>query len=232
LHRRIGVIGGLSPESTVAYYTYITRTYSARYGDHSYPEIVIFSVSFQSFVNWCNEESWDKVAMGLIQAGLSLEGAGVDVVVIAANTMHLVYEKVQAALKVPVLNLLDALADDIEAAGVSRVGLLGTRFTMEKPLFSKALAERGIHVLVPEPAARAEVNRIIYDELVSGEIHPASRQSALSIIDDLGQRGAQGVVLGCTELPLLIHDGDTDLRLFDTTRIHAEAVLRFAMTGG
>lgn len=231
MHKRIGIIGGLSPESTVAYYTYITRSYTARYGDHSYPETVIFSVSFQSFMDWCYEESWDKVAAGLIQAALGLERAGVDVVVIAANTMHLVYDKVQAAVKVPVLNLLDALADEIEAAGVSNVGLLGTRFTMEKPLFSQALAKRGIHVLVPGPAARAEVNRIIYDELVSGEILPASRQSVLSFIDDLGQLGAQGVVLGCTELPLLIRDRDTALRLFDTTRIHAEAVLRFAVAG-
>jgi aspartate racemase len=229
VHKRIGIIGGMSPESTVEYYQYITRAYTRRYGDYGYPEILIFSVSFQSYVDWPEQERWDLVAQGLGEAACRLEAAGADIVLIATNTMHMVVDQVRAAVTVPVLSMLDVVADAILARGIRTVGLLGTRFTMEKSFYQDALAGRGISVLVPDEAGRAFVNAVIYDELVAGQIRDASRAGYVAIIDDLAARGAEAVVLGCTEIPLLIREEDVALPLFDTTVLHAQAALDHAL---
>ena len=228
-HKRIGILGGMSPESTVEYYRHITHRYTERFGDHGYPEIVIYSVSFQPYIDWPEAGRWDRVAQGLGEAARHLEAAGVDLILIATNTMHIVFDQVQAQVDVPMVSLLDAVADAIEAQGLETVGLLGTTFTMEKPFYREALAERGIDVLVPEPAGRETVNRIIYDELVAGKITEASRAAFVAVVDRLAVRGAEGVILGCTEIPLLISEADVDLPLFDTTAIHAEAALNEAL---
>jgi aspartate racemase len=228
MHKRIGILGGMSPESTVAYYEYITRTYTERYGDYGYPEILIYSVSFQPYVDWPNQDRWDLVARGLIEAAQKLVAAGAEVILIATNTMHLVFDKVQAEIEVPMLSLLDATAEAILARGLQTVGLLGTRFTMEKAFYQDALARRGIAVLVPEADGRAYVNRMIYDELVAGQIRDESRTGTVSIIRSLEARGAEGIILGCTEIPLLVSEADVGIPLFDTTTIHAEAALAYA----
>lgn len=228
-HKTIGILGGMSPESTVEYYRHITRRYTERFGDHGYPEIVIYSVSFQPYINWPEAGRWDQVAQGLGTAAQRLEAAGVDLILIATNTMHIVFDQVQAQVDVPMLSLLDAVADAIEVQGLRTVGLLGTTFTMEKPFYREALAERGITVLVPESEDREAVNRIIYEELVTGEIREASRAAYVAAVDRLAARGAEGVILGCTEIPLLISETDVDLPLFDTTAIHAEAALNEAL---
>jgi aspartate racemase len=228
-HKTIGILGGMSPESTVEYYRHITRRYTERFGDHGYPEIVIYSVSFQPYINWPEAGRWDQVAQGLGTAAQRLEAAGVDLILIATNTMHIVFDQVQAQVDVPMLSLLDAVADAIEVQGLRTVGLLGTTFTMEKPFYREALAERGITVLVPESEDREAVNRIIYEELVAGEIREASRAAYVAAVDRLAARGAEGVILGCTEIPLLISETDVDLPLFDTTAIHAEAALNEAL---
>lgn len=228
MHKRIGILGGMSPESTVAYYEYITRTYTERYGDYGYPEILIYSVSFQPYVDWPNQDRWDLVARDLTEAGQRLVAAGAEVILIATNTMHLVFDEVQAGIAVPMLSLLDATAEAILARGLQTVGLLGTRFTMEKTFYQDALACRGIAVLVPEAEDRAYVNRVIYDELVAGRISDESRSGFVSIIGRLVERGAEGVILGCTEIPLLVSEADAPVPLFDTTTIHAEAVLAYA----
>ncbi len=150
MHKRIGILGGMSPESTVEYYQYITRTYTERYGDYGYPEVLIYSVSFQPYVDWPSEGRWDRVAEGLSAAARHLEAAGADFIVIATNTMHIVVEEVQAAVSVPVLSLLDAVGDAIRSQGFRVAGLLGTCFTMEKVFYADALAEKGIRVLVPD----------------------------------------------------------------------------------
>jgi aspartate racemase len=226
---RIGIIGGMSPESTVEYYQYITRTYVERYGDYGYPEILIYSVSFQPYVDWPEQERWDLVAQGLSEAACRLEAAGADFVLIATNTMHLVVDQVRAAVTVPVLSMLDVVAEAILARRMRTVGLLGTRFTMEKSFYQDALAGRGISVLVPGEAGRAFVNAVIYKELVAGQIRDASRARFVTIIDDLAARGAEGIVLGCTEIPLLVREEDVALPLFDTTVLHAQAALDFAV---
>ncbi len=229
MHKRIGIIGGMSPESTAEYYQYITRTYTERFGDYGYPEILIYSVSFQPYVDWPMQERWDLVSQGLSQAAQAIERAGADFILIATNTMHLVFDQVQASVRVPMLNLLDTVADAICAQDLTTVALLGTRYTMQGPLYPDALRKRGIQVLVPTAAEQAYVNQVIYNELVAGVIREESRQGFLQIIAGLITQGAQGIILGCTEIPLLVKPGDTSIPLFDTTRIHAEAALNLAV---
>jgi aspartate racemase len=191
--------------------------------------VLIYSVSFQPYVDWPEQDRWDLVAQGLGEAARTLEGAGADVIVIATNTMHLVVDEVQAGVNVPVLSLLDVVADAILARGMRTVGLLGTRFTMERGLYQNALARRGITVLVPNEADRAYVNDVIYNELVAAKIRDESRARFVTLIEELAGRGAEGVILGCTEIPLLVGEGDVDLPLLDTTLLHANAALDFAL---
>jgi len=226
---KIGIIGGMSPESTIAYYQYITRTYTQRCGDYRYPEILIYSVSFQDYVDWPAHDRWDLVADGLAAAARTLEAAGAGVIAIATNTMHRVYDQVQAAVSVPVISVLEVTADAVQALGLTGVGLLGTRYTMESSLYPDALSQRGISVLIPDDDQRNFINNAIYTELVGGQIIPATRARFLEVTAHLAARGAQGIILGCTEIPLLLHAEDTPLPLFDTTTLHAEALLTFAV---
>lgn len=230
MHKAIGILGGMSPESTVAYYAHITRTYTERYGDYGYPEVLIYSVSFQNYVDWPRQGRWDLVAAGLSEAARVLEAAGADIVLIATNTMHIVFDAVRASVDVPMLSLLDAVADEVERREIETVGLLGTAFTMEETFYPEALAERGIAVLVPSAEERKVVNGVIYDELVAGRIRDSSREAISGIIKELEARGADGVILGCTELPLLVTEKDAGLPLFSTTVIHADAALQYAVS--
>jgi aspartate racemase len=229
MHKKIGILGGMSPESTVEYYQYITHAYTERFGNYGYPEVIIYSVSFQPYVDWPQQERWDLVAQGLSGAAQKLEAAGADFIVIATNTMHLVFDQVQASVNVPMLSLLDAVGEAILARGMKTVGLLGTKFTMEKTFYQDALARKGIAVLVPDADDREYVNTVIYDELVAGQIRDESRDGFVAIIKRLAERGAEGVILGCTEIPLLVSETDAGMPLFDTTAIHAEAALNYAL---
>ena len=230
MHKKIGILGGMSPESTVEYYQYITHTYTGRFGDYGYPDVLIYSVSFQPYVDWPNNDRWDLVAQGLSEAAQKLEAAGADFIIIATNTMHLVFDEVQASVNVPMLSLLDAVGEAILAREIKTVGLLGTKFTMEKPFYQDALARKGISVLVPDAPDREYVNTIIYEELVAGQIRDESRAGYVTIINKLAARGAEGVILGCTEIPLLVSEADVGVPLFDSTIIHAEAALSYALT--
>ncbi len=232
MYKRIGILGGMSPESTVAYYEFITRTFTERFGDYGYPEVIIYGVSFQAYVDWPNEGRWDLVAQGLREAAQRLEAAGADFILVATNTMHLVFDEVQAGVRVPMLSLLDAVGDAILARGMKTVGLLGTKFTMEKTFYHEALARRGITTLVPEAGDREYVNDVIYNELDAGQIRDESRAGFVAIIQRLAARGAEGVILGCTEIPLLVSEADAGVPLFDTATLHAEAALDYALQGG
>ncbi len=229
MHKKIGIIGGMSPESTIEYYQYITRTYTERFGDYGYPEVLIYSVSFQPYVDWPNQGRWDLIGKGLAEAAQKLEAAGADFAVIATNTMHIVLDDVKAAINIPVLSLLDAVADAIIARGLKTVGLLGTRFTMEHELYPTSLKARGIDVLVPDADEREIVNTVIYNELVKGIIRDESRAEYVKVIETLVRQGAEGVILGCTEIPLLVGEDDVSIPLLDTTTIHAEAALNLAI---
>ncbi len=227
--KKIGILGGLSPELTVEYYLYLTRTYTERYGNYAYPEIIIYSVSFQPYVDWPASGRWDLIAQGLSEAAQKLEAAGADFIIIAANTMHLVIDQIRAAVHIPVLSILDAVADAVLERGLQTVGLLGTISTMEKGFYQEALARRGLSVLTPEPDERRYVSDVIYNELVAGKLRPEARARYVEIIQRLADHGAQGVILGCTEIPLLVSQADAGVPLFDTTRIHAEAALAYAL---
>ncbi len=229
MHKRIGILGGMSPESTTEYYQYITHRYTERFGDYGYPEIIIYSVSFQPYVDLPRSGRWDLVAEGLGQAARRLQDAGADFIVIATNTMHLVVEEVRAQVDIPILSLLDVVADAIQAKGLNTVGLLGTMFTMGNTFYQRTLEPRGIQVLTPQKEEQEYINRVIYDELVAGKILPESRKGYLDIIEKLAERGAQGMILGCTEIPLLVKQTDTPLPLFDTSLLHAEAALNYAI---
>ncbi|MCJ7624704.1 MAG: aspartate/glutamate racemase family protein [Anaerolineaceae bacterium] len=230
MHKKIGILGGMSPESTAEYYQYMTRTYTQRYGDHNYPEIIIYSVSFQPYIDWPANERWDLVAQGLSEAARKLEAAGADFIVIATNTMHMVIDELRSSVNIPFLSLLDAVGDAITEKNLKTVGLLGTVFTMKKTFYQEALAKKGITVLVPNPEDQKYINEVIYSELIAGVFRDESRAGYLKVIDKLAQHGAEGMILGCTEIPLLVGEKDTHLPLFDTTTIHAEAALDYAIS--
>lgn len=229
--KRIGILGGMSPESTIHYYQLIVQLYIQQYGNHGYPELVIFSVSFEQYIKWQEAGDWDAIGKELAKGAQILENAGAEFIVVATNTMHKVVDVIQAAISIPVLNLLDVVSESMLARGVTKAGLLGTRYTMEDGFYAAGLAKHGIEVVVPDSKDRDLVHRVIYDELIKGVILPSSKAKFQSIVTDLQNNGAQGVVLGCTEIPMLIGDGDVSIPVFDTTRLHAEAALRYALGG-
>ncbi|MFQ6076847.1 MAG: aspartate/glutamate racemase family protein [Candidatus Bathyarchaeia archaeon] len=229
MHKRIGILGGLSPESTITYYEYITRTYYERFGDYNYPEILIYSVNFQEFVDWQKEGRWDRAADKMVEALAALHRAGADFGVIATNTMHIVFDEVQERSPMPLISIIDATAEAIKRESIRVVGLLGTIFTMSESFYRDGLSKHGIKTLVPNRDDQQYINRVIYGELTVGKILPESRKGFVRIVEDLKSRGGQGVVLGCTEIPLLMREEDCDTRLFNTTTIHAEKALEYAV---
>jgi len=231
MYKRIGILGGLTPESTVPYYLHIIHRYEEMFHNHSYPEIVIFSVSFQKFEDWMEREDWESMELELAKGLRALHGAGADFAVIATNTMHNLYEKLDRWNIVPLLSLLDATAAEVKMAGIKRVGLIGTKFAMNKPYYREGLAEFGIKTVVPDEEDQAYIGKVIFEELSYGILKEESRRGYLEIMERLKEKGAQGVILGCTEIPLLIKQEHTKIPVFDTTSIHAEAALQFALKG-
>ncbi len=227
--KRIGILGGTSPESTVSYYERITREYTRRFGNYAYPEIVIYSVSFQEFVAWQREGNWDAIAAKMAEIFCILADAGAEIGLIAANTLHRVFDAVANESPIPLLHIVDATAAAIKAKNCSTVGLLGTRYTMQGAFYVDRLTSHGISTIIPEKNQQEEIHRVIYEELTRGIIKPSSKDHYLAIIASLKERGADGIILGCTEIPLLVQDGDCDLPLFDTAIIHADAALEEAL---
>ena len=227
--KRIGILGGMSPESTTLYYEHITRTYTARHGDYGYPEILIYSVSFQKFVDRHRNGQWDEAAREMAGALERLRLAGADFGLIATNTMHFVFDEVQRAVRMPLLSIMDATVEAILGAGLQSVGLLGSVFTMRERFFLDVLERSGITALVPEPGEQLRVHEVIFQELCRGEIRLESRRLFLEIIERLRDRGAQGIILGCTEIPLLLQPQHCDLPLFNTALLHAGKALHFAV---
>jgi aspartate racemase len=229
--KTIGLIGGMSWESTLSYYRIVNEAVrDARGGLHS-ARIVLWSVDFAEIQQLQAAGEWDRAGAELADAAGRLERAGADFVVVCTNTMHVVAEAIERAVEVPLLHIADATGEAIAAAGVRRVGLLGTRFTMERDFYRQRLGDRyGLDVLVPEPRDRDEIHRIIFDELCVGTLRDESRARYLRVIDDLAARGAEAVILGCTEIGLLISAEHTGLPLFDTTEIHARAAAVAALS--
>ncbi|QDQ28988.1 aspartate/glutamate racemase family protein [Chitinimonas arctica] len=227
--RTIGLLGGMSWESTVPYYQQINQTVRARLGGLHSARILLHSVDFQEIASLQSQGDWDEAGRRLAAIARQLEQGGADLLVLCTNTMHKVADAITAAVQIPLLHIADPTASAIKAAGMSQIGLLGTRFTMEQDFYRARLALHGITALVPEAEDRDTVHDIIYQELCQGQIKPASRETYLRIIDKLAAQGAQGIILGCTEIGLLIGPQDIELPLFDTTRLHAVAAAEKAL---
>ncbi len=229
--KTIGLLGGMSWESTLTYYTRInTGIRDALGGLHS-AKIILYSVEFSAIEKLQNLGQWDKAGEQLADAARKIESAGADCLLICTNTMHKVAEEVEAAVSIPLLHIADATALAIKNRGINRIGLLGTRFTMEDDFYRGRLEKKfNIEVCIPEDKNRTMVHRVIYDELCCGIISDDSRNAFLQVVEDLARKGAQGVILGCTEISLLIGSQDTSIPLFDTTAIHADAAIRFALS--
>lgn len=219
----VGVLGGMSSASTIEYYRLLDRGVNRALGGHHAAEILVASVNFGNVERFIREERWDAAGRYLSGKAANLERGGADFVVMATNTMHKVAPAIEDALSIPFVHLVDVVGDAITEAGQDTVGLLGTKTTMDAGFYRNRLAEHGVDVLVPDADARAAVDRIIFDELVHGEVRDESRETYLSVMDDLVERGAEGVVLGCTEIELLVDSADFDaVPLFDSTALHAE----------
>lgn len=229
--RAIGLIGGLSWESTVIYYQIINQRVRERLGGSHSANSLIWSVDYTTVEDLIFADRWDEVSTMLADAGRKLEGLGAEVLLVCSNTFSRVSDDVARAASVPVLHIADVVAAQARARGMRRVGLLGTRFTMEQPFYRDRLAAHGLDVVVPRPEQRELVHRVIFEELVRGQLRASSRDAYARIVADLAAGGAEGVILGCTEIELLITEKDTAIPLLPSARLHAEAAASFALAG-
>ena len=228
--KTIGLLGGMSWESTLEYYRLINQGIKARLGGSHSAQCLLYSVDFAEIEALQHTGEWDALTQRMVAAVRRLERGGADGLVICTNTMHRMADSIQAATHLPLLHIADATAAAVQAAGLDTVGLLGTRFTMQGDFYrGKLEREHGLKVLVPDEPSMDVVHRVIYDELVLGIIREESRAGYLAVIDSLAERGAQGVILGCTEISLLVKQADTSIPLFDTTAIHAQAAVEWAI---
>jgi len=228
--KTIGFIGGMSWESSAIYYQIANREVNARLGKSHSSRNIMVSVDFEEIATLQHAGAWQKLTQIMVEAALSLERAGAHFVVICTNTMHLMAPEVQAAVNIPLLHIADAVGESIKQQGIKKVGLLGTRYTMEKGFYKDHLAKNyGIEVITPNDVDRADVHNIIYNELVLGKFWDASREVYQEVVRHLQTNGAEGVILGCTEIPLLIQQQHVGIPLFDTTTIHAKKAVEWSL---
>ncbi|MGW8350894.1 aspartate/glutamate racemase family protein [Streptomyces wedmorensis] len=228
--KTIGLIGGMSWESTAEYYRLVNEFTRDRLGGLHSARCVLYSVDFAEIEQLQVQGRWAEAGEVLAAAARALEAAGADMVLICTNTMHKVADRVEEAVSVPLLHLADATAEAVRASGLRRVGLLGTAFTMEQDFYRGRLEARGLEVLVPDAAGRKVVHQVIYEELCLGIVREESRAAYREIIAGLVTDGAEGVVLGCTEIELLVDAGDSPVPVFPTARLHAEAAVNAALS--
>ena len=220
--KTIGLIGGMSWESTVTYYQVINETVKKELGGLHSAKCILYSVDFDEIEKYQSDGEWNKSAEVLAQAASALERAGADFIVICTNTMHKVAPEISRTITVPLLHIADMTAIELKKANIKKVGLLGTKYTMQQAFYKNVLQANGIEVIVPDDAGIEVVNSIIYDELCIGKISAQSKAAYLRIISELSNKGAQGIILGCTEIGLLVKQSDTTVPLFDTALIHAQ----------
>ena len=229
--KTIGMLGGMSWESTASYYKTINQCIKQKLGGLSSAQICLYSVNFDEIEQLQHADKWDETALILSKAAQSVEAGGADFLLICTNTMHKVAEQIQENISIPLLHIADATAAKLVSNGITKVGLLGTRFTMEQDFYKSRLTERfGIEVIVPPVDDQTIVHNVIYDELCRGVINADSKAQYLIIVKNLFAEGAQAVILGCTEIALLINQNDTSVPLYDTTEIHAEAAVNLALS--
>lgn len=228
--KTIGLIGGMSWESSLEYYRILNETVKDRLGGLHSAKCILYSVEFAEIEALQHAGRWDEAARIMVEAGQSLERAGADLLVLCTNTMHKLAGEIEAGVSIPLLHIADATAEAVKAAGISRVGLLGTRFTMEQDFYRGRLTDKhGLQVIIPGQPDRELIHQVIYGELCLGVIKPESRLRFAGIIAKLVAAGAQGVILGCTEIESLVRQEDSPVPVFPTTRIHAEAAVALAL---
>ncbi|WP_129337288.1 aspartate/glutamate racemase family protein [Cellulomonas endophytica] len=227
--RTIGMVGGMSWESSAVYYRLANELVRERLGGLHSARLLLASVDFAEVERLQVAGEWERAGELLAEVARGVEAGGADLLLLCTNTMHKVADQVQAAVGIPLLHLADTTAAAVRAAGLGTVGLLGTAFTMEQDFYRDRLASHGLRVLVPDAADRAEVHRVVYDELCLGVVRPESREAYRGVIERLVAAGAQGVVLGCTEIELLVGEGDSPVPVFPTTRLHVEAAVTAAL---
>ena len=227
--RTLGIIGGMSWESTQSYYRLINEGIKAKLGNLHSADLLIHSVDFAPIGELQAQSKWKELGDVMVNSGERLQAAGAQGLLIATNTMHKVAEQVQAATNLPLIHIADATADAIKQQGFTKIALLGTQFTMTEDFYKQRLIDASLQVLIPDIDARAEVHRIIYDELCQGQLLDSSRQYYTQVINELAAQGAEGVILGCTEIGLLISRADSPIPVFDTTAIHAAAAVQFLL---
>ncbi|WP_045458521.1 aspartate/glutamate racemase family protein [Vibrio campbellii] len=228
--KTIGLIGGMSWESTAHYYQIINREVKARLGGLHSGKVCLYSVDFAEIETLQYQGRWDDTAIILAQAAKSVEAGGADFILICTNTMHKVADQIQQAVNVPLVHIADATAEKLVSDGIKKVGLLGTRFTMEQDFYKQRLIDKfGVDVFVPGSDDQTIIHNVIYNELCKGEVRDDSRQHYLAIIEKLVEQGAEAVILGCTEIAMLVEPHHTDVKLYDTTEIHAKAAVEKAL---
>ena len=229
--KTIGMIGGMSWESSIEYYRIINETVRTELGGLHSAKSIMVSVEFAEIEKLQHQGRWDKAAEILIDAARSLESGGADFAIICTNTMHKLYDIIQQNVRIPLLHIADPTADSIRVERIEKIALLGTRFTMEENFYKGRLVDNyGLGVIIPDPEDMEIIHRIIYDELCAGIIQMDSKQKYADIIRRLVEEGAEGVILGCTEIGLLVKQEDSPVPLFDTTEIHARAAVKYALT--
>lgn len=227
--KTIGLIGGMSWESTVEYYRIINEEVKNRLGGLHSAKCLIYSIDFEEIERYQAEEKWEQAGTLLGEVAHSLEIAGADFIVICTNTMHKVLEHIEEKIDIPILHIADATATQIQKSNIGTIGLLGTKYTMEQEFYKSRLESNGIKVLIPDPAEREMVHKVIYEELCVGNIRQSSREYYKQVIKRLVDDGAEGIVLGCTEIGLLVKAEDSEVPLFDTTVIHAVESVNIAL---
>jgi len=225
----LGLIGGISWVSTIDYYRLINQGINEKLGDLNFAECMIYSFNYQDIKNNNDTGNWDKTLHMLTKAALGMKSAGAEAIVLCANTMHKIADRLEQNVQLPVIHIAKATAEAVNEQGMKKIGLLGTRFTMEEPFFRDKLTERNIDIVIPDDADRDFIHYTIFEELGRNILKPETKNFYIGVINKLVEQGAEGIILGCTEIPLLISSSDVDIPLFDTAIIHSKAAVKFAL---
>lgn len=229
--KTIGLIGGMSWESTAHYYALLNRLVKERLGGHHSAKLLLYSIDFEELTQRQFADRWDEATAMMVEAAKRLENGGADFVLICANTMHIAAEAVEESIRIPLLHIADATGERIVARGIRRVGLLGTAFTMEREFLKSRMHDRfGLDVMIPRPEHRRLLHEIIFEELVDGVVNAESKAKLRDVVADLISAGAEGIILGCTELMMILEQADSAVPMFDTTAIHSEAAVDRALS--
>lgn len=224
--KKIGIIGGMSWESTQHYYKIMNEKVAKLLGGHASIEAILYSINFERLLRFVILKDWKEVARIILEIAQILERAGADFILLTANAIHKVFPEIETKLQIPILHIADPTGEAIVKKKMKKVGLLGTQITMEDPFYQHRLNQKfGLECMIPEKSDRKHLHKIIFEELTIGKIVPSSKNKLLSMIDAMRHSGAEGVILGCTELTLILHQNDTNVTLFDTTQLHADAAV-------